>query len=266
MALTGPFCHQCGEKRLDRHDYALGHWLEHTVDAFTHFDFKVVRSLWSLLRRPGQMTAEVLAGRRVPWAKPVQVFIIANLLYYVLASVLRLNTFQTQLEYHYLNPYGSLARAWSETKATRLGLNAAEYAARFDALAHLLAKSLVIFFVPVFTLFFALLARRARRYALEHVTVALHFTSLMLLVLPLPYPLVYGLLKTQLMGHNDADAIWSLTTGLLLSYYAARFLMRVYGAGRWPAIGQAIIVAFAFFAALIFLYRPLLFFVIHALL
>ncbi len=86
-ALAGPFCHLCGEKRLDRHDYALGHFLEHTLDAFTHFDFKVLHSIWSLLRRPGQMTADVLAGRRQPWAKPLQVFLIVNLLYYVVAGV-----------------------------------------------------------------------------------------------------------------------------------------------------------------------------------
>ena len=78
--MLGPFCHRCGEKRLDRHEYAFGHWLEQPGDAFTHFDLKVPRVFWSLLREPGRMTADTLAGRRVAWAKPVQVFIIANLL------------------------------------------------------------------------------------------------------------------------------------------------------------------------------------------
>ena len=88
LALVGPFCYRCGEKRLDRHDYAFGHWLEHTVDAFTHFDLKVPRGLWSLLRRPGTMTADVLAGRRVAWPKPFQAFLVANVLYYAVASAL----------------------------------------------------------------------------------------------------------------------------------------------------------------------------------
>jgi Protein of unknown function (DUF3667) len=44
------------------------------VDTVTHFDLKVVRGGWSLLRRPGLMTREVLAGRRVPWPKPCSCF------------------------------------------------------------------------------------------------------------------------------------------------------------------------------------------------
>lgn len=264
--LTGPFCHQCGEKRLDRHDYAFGNWLAHTLDAFTDFDFKVVRSLWSLLRRPGQMTAEVLTGRRVPWTKPIQVFIIANLVYYVVADALKLNTFQTPLHYHLLSPYGATAHTWSAANAARLGLDMPAYEARFDTLTHTLAKSLVIFFVPVFALLFGLLARRARRYALEHVTVALHFTSLLLLLLPLPYPVVYGLLKSGLVDRTNGDAIWTGATGLMLGYYAGRFLPRVYGMGCGAARAQAVLLVFLFYAALVFLYRSLLFFIAHALL
>ena len=141
-----------------------------------------------------------------------------------------------------------------------------EYAVRFDALAHTLAKSLVIFFVPVFALLFGLLAWRARRYALEHVTVALHFTSLILLVLPLPYPLVYLLIERKVVDQPDADAIWTTATALLIGYYAAVLLRRVYGVGRGAATGQAILVVVVFFVALMFLYRPLLFVIVHALL
>ncbi len=146
-----------------------------------------------------------------------------------------------------------------------MGLSLAEYTSRFDALAHTLAKSLVIFFVPVFALVFALLARRARRYALEHVTVAVHFTSLLLLLLPLPFPVMYGLSASGMVDRMDGDAIWTLALGLLLGFYATRFLSRVYGSGRWTAIGQAIIVVVAFYLSLIFLYRPVLFFVVHLL-
>lgn len=45
--LQGAYCHSCGEKRLDRHDYALGHFLEHAVDTVTHFDLKVVKGIGS---------------------------------------------------------------------------------------------------------------------------------------------------------------------------------------------------------------------------
>ena len=263
-ALTGPYCHACGEKRLGPHDYALGHWLEHAVDAFTHFDLKVPKSLWSLLRRPGVMTADVLAGRRRAWATPFQVFLIANLIYYVLAGLLGLGTFETPLRYHFTFRYGDLARRLSEAQAAAQGLTLEAYAEHFDALAHTLSKTLVIFFVPVLAALFALLHRRRRRYALEHVTAGLHFMSLLLLLLPIPFPFV--LLMVKLTGTSTGDAYWTWCTVLLMIAYASVFFRRVYSDPWWAAALKAIAVPFVFYAALMFAYRRLLFFLIHALL
>ena len=98
--LAGPFCHACGEKRLHRHDYALKHFLEHTVDTLTHFDLRVLRDLWQQLRRPGFLAAEWLQGRRVKHAQPVQLFLITNLLFYLLASFSHFSPFETSLSSH----------------------------------------------------------------------------------------------------------------------------------------------------------------------
>lgn len=263
-ALAGPYCHACGEKWLDRHDYALGHYLEHAVDAFTHFDLKVPRSLWSLLRRPGVMTADVLAGRRVRWAKPLQVFLFANLIYYALATWLGLGTFETPLRYHLTSFYGDLARDLSGAKAAALGVPLDAYTERFDALAHTLAKTLVFFFVPVFTALFAVLQWGRRRYVLEHATASIHFTSLVLLLMPLPFPVVVALIAGT--GAASGDLYWTLATALLFGVYAAVFFRRVYGDGRLASVLKALAVPFVFYAATIRVYRPLLFLIVNALL
>ncbi|HEX8386144.1 MAG TPA: DUF3667 domain-containing protein [Rubricoccaceae bacterium] len=263
-ALVGDYCHRCGEKRLGHHDYAFGHWLEHTVDAFTHFDLKVPRSLWSLLRRPGLMTADVLAGRRVRWAKPFQAFLIANVVYYVLASTVGLNTFETPMQYQLETFYGETVRAWSTAKAAALGVTAAEYAERFDALAHTLQKTLVVFFVPVLAAAFWALHPLRRRYALEHVTVGVHFASLILL---LPFPTVPLFLGLHVLGvPASEDAIATFVSAALIAVYGAWFCRRVYG-DRW--LGAALkgaALPFVFYLSLIFLYRPLLFVLITVLL
>lgn len=247
------------------HDHSLRHWIEHAVESFTHFDLKVPKSLWSLLRRPGAMTADVLAGRRVRWASPFQVFIIANLIYYLAASALGLGTFETPLRYHFNYAlHGDLAQRMSEAQAATLGLTAEDYAERFDRLAHTLSKTLVVFFVPVFMAAFALLHRRSRRYVLEHATAGLHFTSLTLLVLLLPIPLV--ILLIELTAASSGDLFWSTTTATLLGVYGGLFFHRVYGGARWVAALKGLAVPFFFYTALIFVYRPLLFFVVYALL
>ena len=49
--VTGRFCGNCGEKRLGSHDFSVRHFLEEVVDVLVHFDSKLLKSRWLLLRR-----------------------------------------------------------------------------------------------------------------------------------------------------------------------------------------------------------------------
>jgi hypothetical protein len=71
---TGKFCQNCGEKRFDPHDLSITHYIENTVDTFTHLDFKVIKGLFTLLFKPGQLSVDFLKGVRVPHPKPLQLF------------------------------------------------------------------------------------------------------------------------------------------------------------------------------------------------
>jgi hypothetical protein len=86
--LTGNFCANCGEKKLNpSKDYSIGKFLEQTVDGFTHFDSKFLRSFKALLFKPGFLTLEFINGRKTRYMKPVQIFIISSvLLYFIFPS------------------------------------------------------------------------------------------------------------------------------------------------------------------------------------
>ena len=262
--LEGPYCHACGEKRLDRHDYALAHVVEHGIDAFTHFDLKVLRSLWSLFRRPGLMAADVLAGRRVQWTRPFQLFIVANVLYFVLASWLGINTFQTPLRYHLSSWYGDLAQTVATGKAAYLGLTAEAYAERFDHQAHVLSKSLLIALVPFVALVLAVLFRRPRRYVLEHLTVALVLVPALLLLMPLPLP--FALAMMHLVPQQaTGDLWWTMGTGLLFGAYASVFFRQAYGGSWRVSVLRAIVFVWLWYLILLYVYRPFLFLVAQVL-
>ncbi len=84
--LQGNYCHNCGEKKINpHHDFALGEFIEKTIDGFTHFDLKILRSFRALLLRPGLLTAEFIAGRHTPYMKPVQLFIVASVIFFVVS-------------------------------------------------------------------------------------------------------------------------------------------------------------------------------------
>lgn len=268
--LQGAYCHRCGEKRLDQHDYALGHFLEHAVDTVTHFDLKVVKGIWSLLGHPGRMTHDVLAGRRVPWPKPLQLFLIVNLLFVFAAHQLGLQVFNTPWRFHVSNWYGPWAAHRMEALASRRGTTVALLAKQFDAKADLLSKSLIIAFIPLLALLLTGLLWRQRRYFLEHVITATHLMSLILLVelvLVLPISGIIWLLnRSQTTSFELRDMVATLLITIGIAAWSAPLLRRTYG-GSWPAAtARAVVVAVGFFWLLVNVYRLLLFFATYSLL
>ena len=70
-ALSGDYCQACGEKRPGARDLTVRHFVADTARELTSLDSKLFRTLWALLFRPGRLTSEWVAGRRVPYLKPL---------------------------------------------------------------------------------------------------------------------------------------------------------------------------------------------------
>jgi hypothetical protein len=85
---AGRYCPECGERRVDRHEYSVRHQVEELIEGLTHFDLRIFRSLWALVAMPGLLTAEHLRGHRRPWLGPVQLFFWINVLFFVLSGMI----------------------------------------------------------------------------------------------------------------------------------------------------------------------------------
>ena len=264
-ALVGPYCSGCGEKRLDRHDYAFLHFAEHAVDAFTHLDVKVFRSLWSLLRRPGAMAADLLAGRRVAWAKPFQTFIIANLIFYVGIAQTGSPFFDASMEVQTeLGPFARLLAPLAEAKAARLGLSAEAYGERYDALSHTLAKTGVVALVPVLALMLAGLFWRQRRYYLEHTTVAALVLSQFMIASILTFLIVVVIANTFEIQSVGEAVMVPLVIGVNVALFFGTF-RRAYPGGAVATAAKALAFTVLLLLSIVVLYRPVLFLVVNAL-
>ncbi len=88
----GDYCNNCGEKVFHPHDLSLPHLLEDAVDKFTHFDLKIPKSVL-LLFNPGYLTEKFLTGIRKPFANPIQLFLIANVLFFLMYKILAFSDF-----------------------------------------------------------------------------------------------------------------------------------------------------------------------------
>ena len=75
--LAGPFCAQCGQHIADYHRSVWRFVTDFFENAFS-WDNKFLRTVDPLLRRPGWLTQEFMAGRRVRYVHPLRLFLFTS--------------------------------------------------------------------------------------------------------------------------------------------------------------------------------------------
>jgi hypothetical protein len=270
-ALTGPYCSACGQKDLDPHEYAVGHFLHHALHDVTHFDTKLFRSIVPLLAEPGRITADYLDGRRGPYMRPLQTFILLNLIFFLFAPRFGLFRYDLRMFENGRALFGVIAPAPLLTAAkARTHLSDDAFRERFDSVLHAQRKALVIVMVVLFAIVVNAMFRDRKRYFVEHLIFALHFYSFWLIVIiAVPLALLGFILLAKLgaaivTGHGmgrtgiGEDA---LVLGLFVgcTAYLAQAVRRVYGSTRGRAWFQGAALSLTMLL-LIAVYRDLLFF------
>jgi hypothetical protein len=83
--LAGAFCADCGQRDIPPYPSVR----ELIVDAaaeFSGWDGRLATSLRDLILRPGTLTREFLEGRRVRYISPLRLYLMASLVYFLLAA------------------------------------------------------------------------------------------------------------------------------------------------------------------------------------
>jgi len=259
--LQGLYCSQCGEKRLQAHDFAVSHLVEETFEGFLHADTRFLRSFKYLLLRPGFLSAEFLRGRRVPYMKPLGFFLIINLLYFLTLGFNPARTFETPLKLQYVNPYGQLAVQLVDAHLGEASVEErAAFESHFNHQNHTLSKSLLLLLAPLLALPLWAMYGRRRRYFAEHFITALHFLSLQLVLNMLVGILFHGGLAYTLLGHGPKVHLFSELIEPLLWFgiFAYFTLKTVYGETLGRTLGKTVVFTLLWLPTLI-TYRFLIF-------
>ena len=262
----GEYCSRCGEKRRVSHDFSVRHYLGEAIETFTHFDSKVLRTVWLLLSRPGLLSADYFAGRRIRYVSPLRLFLLLSVIYYLSNSVFPYNAFTTPLavQLHLNDYYPSYAAAQVEKTLQRTGMHYAVLERGYNAKTAALSKTLVIALVPVFAVLFYVFLISKKRYFAEHLIVATHFWPFALLLIGVFIPVLLLALARlgALMGAAPelmtADSNPSIIIQVVFAAYLYVMVRRVYAVTRWYGGLLAVTVAWSFFH-LVWLFRLLLF-------
>lgn len=243
-AAEGNFCAFCGQEHKD-HDVALRPLLSDLLAEVISWDSKLMRTLVPLAVRPGFLTSEYTAGRRIGYLSPLKLYLTVSVLFFLVLS------WKAPLNPHnvVINPSGVTVRMGGSTVAAPKSRTLEEYDARQRALpaaqrdppltATMIRHSfkakqspmtfvsallgdipkMMFFLLPLFAVSLKLLYLRTKRLYVEHLVFLLHVHAFAFLLL-IPMLLV-------------PTGLRFLFAGLALPVYVALALRAVYRQG-WP--------------------------------
>ncbi len=222
------FCPSCGEEPLRPRDLTVTDMSGQFLRQFSNLDARLARSFRTLLTRPGALSAAHVAGRRRAYLGPLQVFFLANAIFFAVQSFTHFNIFSSTLDSH-LNQqdWSPVAQALVADRLAAKGTTLAAFAPGFDRAAILNAKALIILMALAFVPFLPALFHGARRRLGAHVVFALHLYAFILLLLSVSLLLAEAQLRLGGRGLASPAVDMSLTL----------FNLGACAAYLWVAIG-----------------------------
>lgn len=275
------YCPDCGERRAGARDRSILHFLRDAASEFTSADTKLLRTFRRLLFKPGELTREFMDGRRVPYVRPIQLFLIANLVYFVVQPFTLYSGYNTPLQSQTQRQFYSEAAGLKqvvEADIARRGIPAESYEALYNAKSEMYAKSLVLLMVPLFAFVIELLHLKKRRPLLDHLVFAIHYYAWELLFVSSFFLVLYSrLLLPMLMDAYHAagltqesavgGAAWlfvaEMPTAPLVVLYLA-FAFRRHYTDSWGGAWLRAVACVPLLLLLTIVYRFLLFWITYA--
>lgn len=176
----GVYCNRCGEKVIDPKEKSFRYFLGNVFNAITFVDSKFYRSLKLMLLKPGFVSSQIIQGIRTPYIKPISMFFIVNLLYFLMASS---DTYNTRLDSQ-LNqmPYSKVVIGIVEQKIEKENISLDVFRVRYEQQSTSLAKLMLIVFVLFTGVFILFLNMRKKLYFYDHLTVSLEFNAMFIFI------------------------------------------------------------------------------------
>ena len=246
---------------------SLVQFLGETMSSLIHImDSKTGKSFWMLLRRPGALTLAYLSGERVPYLHPFRVFLVANVLFFLLVSFTGHSPLTTKLATH-----TSASNFFHQEMADRMvkahlnthALAYEAYEASFNQRVDTLSKTLVFLMIPAFALMLGLVTIRKREYAIKHLAFSCHAYAHLLLYNFMVATGLLIVLAKPLQTYFSPDlweTISSVMSLLVMCIFIFFGLRRGYKSGKLFSLLVSVLLGMSVYAILL-LYRAVLFFV-----
>jgi hypothetical protein len=265
-SFEGFYCNLCGEKVIQTKDRKFKSFMTTVMIATTFVDNKFAKSLWLTISNPGFLSREYVDGRRVRYMRPLQMFFILNLIYF-LFPVLQMFKSSLKTQMYYL-PHSKFVRSIVMDKILSEGLSLQGYGLMYDEKTTSLAKLLIVIFIILASVPMSLIFRKKNRYFTDHVAFSVELTCFNLAVntigLTLLFSLVNWILKLFDLGGKSYLNELTITIIVVSTnlYFIFRAAKTFYGQHSSMLILKAVGGILGLFLALE-VYRLILFFITY---
>ena len=254
-AFIGNYCSQCGEKVLGGADRSFRSFLHQLIAAITFADNKLFKTLWMVISKPGLLSSEYAAGRRVLYMKPLSLFFVLNLIYFLFPVI---QLFNASLHTQFMGPQ----RNWIQTVVAHkmIDLNIRDvnsFSLLYNQKTTALAKLLVMVFVVVASLPLNLLYRKRNRFFSDHIAFMVELASFNLIVNAI---FLTVFVKVTGLGHYLDEVALTLIFISSNFYFLMKSGNHYYRDHGWKLVLRSVLMLLVLKAALE-IYRAILFFV-----
>ncbi len=175
------YCPTCGERSLDERELTMHGLAAQIFNSLTSVDSTLLRSFGRLFSSPGELTVAYLQGQRKPYLGPVPLFLMANVLFFAVESLLGGTVFTAPLASHLsTQPWSPLAETLLDNRVSALNTSVAAFTPIFDRALALHARSLIILMALAFALFPSVIFHRRNKPLVTHAVFSLHLYAFLL--------------------------------------------------------------------------------------
>ncbi|MEI9918010.1 MAG: DUF3667 domain-containing protein [Bacteroidota bacterium] len=258
--LTGEFCSNCGEKKFIPGEDKVRHFFGDFFSAITSLDGNFLRTAKLMITKPGVMSYQYINGRRIPFVKPMSMFFIVNVIYFLLSFGDGLNsTLYTQMNNMLWQSKVATNMVEKRIKEEKTTLKA--FAIKYQEQSTEMAKLWLVLVVLYFSVPLWLINYNKKLFYFDHLTVSLEFISLaaiyMFVILPWIIVLISKFVK---LSDNSFDAMAKFPLIVISWGLLYAFERNTYQQSIFRSLTKAALLVFLFYVTLM-IYRITLFYI-----
>ena len=249
------YCPECGQRAIDPNP-TLREFVQELAQEFLNWDGKLFTTFRLLLSRPGELTQEYLAGRRVSYISPLRLYLTCSVLYFLVSAITPSapSTFKTSpgtRDSALVTKLGPLTVESSDRAAIQQYLDSTSRSAHVvertlsSHFANALGRGkeftnslkagvprMMFVLVPFFAWLVSIVFRRQKLRYPQHLTFALHVHAFMFAALIPTH-------AAGLISVRPLQALLELTGVGAVVWYLVQSLRRVYATTLGGAIGRS---------------------------